>query len=304
ASYAAHYLGGDKEEYDAFNSDELIDGNSTAWNAMFNLANAGLTSDVAYTNLSQYLDIPNFIDYLLMNFYAANTDWPWHNWNAARRRVPGAGFHFFSWDAEWTFGIGNDVNTDRTGETGGAPGVLYSKLRVHPEFRLQFGDHAQKHLFDGGALTPGPAQARWMQRAAEIDRAIVGESARWGNGNTRQTWLTAQAAVLAWFPQRTSIVLNQLRNAGLYPLLNAPLFSSLGGLVPPGYPLALTNTNPSGAIYFTLDGADPRLWGGGLAGTAQLYSPPLVLSNATFVRARVRDGTNWSALIEATFYVV
>jgi len=306
ASYAAHYLGGEKEEYDAFNSDELIDGNRAAWDTMLAIAAAGVTNDVAYTNLSEYLDIPNLIDYLLLNFYAANTDWPWHNWNAARRRVPGAGFHFFNWDAEWTFGIGNDVNTDRTGigSADGAPGRLYAALRAHPEFRRQFADHAQKHLLKGGALTAAPAEARWMQRAAEIDRAIVGESARWGSGNTRQTWLTAQTAVRAWFPQRGTILLNQLRNAGLYPLLQAPAFSQLGGLVPPGFALTLANPNPSGTVYFTLDGSDPRLWGGALAPTAQAAVAPLVLNNAIFLRARVRDGLNWSALVEATFYVV
>lgn len=304
ASYAASYLGGEKEGYDAFNSDELIDGDTGAWNTMFNIANAGVTNDVAYTNVSQYLNIPNFIDYMLMNFYAANTDWPWHNWNAARRRVPGAGFHFFCWDAEWTFGIGNDVNTDRTGETGGSPGTLYTRLRQHPEFRMQFADHAQKHLFNNGALTPAVTDARWMKRAMEIDRAIVGESARWGGGNTRQTWLTAQSAVRSWFPVRTAILINQLRNAGLYPQLNAPGFSQLGGLVAPAYPLVITNGNISGLIYFTLDGSDPRLWGGGLSASAQLYSAPLVLTNAAFVRARVRDGANWSALVEAAFYIV
>ena len=47
--------------------------------------------------------------------------------DAIRRRVPGAGFHFFSWDAEWTFGIGNDVNTDRTGETAGSPKTMSAK---------------------------------------------------------------------------------------------------------------------------------------------------------------------------------
>src|SRR4030095_12344474 len=62
--------------------------------------------------------------------------------------------------------------------------------------------------------------------------------------------------------------------------------------------------NPSGTIYFTKDGSDPRLWGGAISPTAQLYSTPLVLTNATFLRARVRDGANWSALVEATFYVV
>jgi hypothetical protein len=268
---------------------------------MFAIASAGVTNDVAYTNLNRYLNIPNFIDYMMMNFYAANTDWPGHNWNAARRRIPGAGFHFFCWDAEWTFGIGNDVNTDRTGigAGDGSPGRLYAALRGHPEFRREFGDHAQKHLLNGGVLTPGPAQARWMQRATEIDRAIVAESARWGAGNTRQTWLSAQASVLSWFPQRASILLNQLRNAGLYPQISAPGFSALGGLVPPGYALALTNPNPSGVIYFTTDGSDPRLWGGALAPAAQLYSTPLVLTNATLLRARVRDGANWSAHVEA-----
>jgi len=304
ASYASHYLGGEKEEYDAFNSDENIDGNTVAWNTMFSIAGGGITNDVAYTNISRYLNIPNFIDYMLMNFYAATTDWPWHNWNAARRRVPGAGFHFFSWDAEWTFGIGNDVNTDRTGLNDGSPGRLYAALRAHPEFNREFGDHAQKYLFNGGALTPAVAEARWMKRATEIDRAIVPESARWGGGHTRQTWLTAQSAVRSWFPVRTAILLNQLRNAGLYPQLNAPGFSPFGGLVAPGYPLVITNSNPSGAIYFTLDGSDPRRWGGGLSASAQLYTTPLLLTNAAFVRARVRDGANWSALIEATFYIV
>jgi len=304
ASYAASYLGGEKEEYDAFNSDELIDGDSGAWNTMFSIANAGITTDASYTNLSQYLNIPNFIDYMLMNFYGGNGDWPWHNWNAARRRVPGAGFHFFSWDAEWTFGIGSSVGTDRTGLSDGSPGRLYAALRAHPEFRVQFGDHAQKHLFNGGILTPAAADALWMKRATEIDRAIVGESARWGSGYTRDTWLSAQGAVRSWFPQRGAILVNQLRNAGLFPSLNAPAFAPFGGLVPPGYSLALTNPNPSGAIYFTTDGADPRLWGGGLAASARLYSGPLTMTNAAFLRARVRDGANWSAIVEAPFYIV
>jgi PA14 domain-containing protein/CotH protein/Big-like domain-containing protein/chitobiase/beta-hexosaminidase-like protein/lamin tail-like protein/Ig-like domain-containing protein len=304
ASYAAHYLGGEKEEYDAFNSDELIDGTVNAWNTMFAIANAGVSNDIAYTNISGYLNIPNFIDYMLMNFYAATTDWPWHNWNAARRRMPGAGFHFFSWDAEWTFGIGADVNTDRTSESAGSPGRLYSTLRAHPEFRREFGDHAQKHCFNNGALAPGPAEARWLERAVEIERSVVPESARWGNGNTLQTWQAAEASVRSWFPQRTAILVNQLRAAGLYPGINAPIFSQFGGLVPPGYNLSISNANAAGVIYFTLDGSDPRRWGGAVSPTAQIYSAPIVLANAAFIRARIFDSGNWSAVVEANFYVV
>ena len=143
-----------------------------------------------------------------------------------------------------------------------------------------------------------------MRRANEIDRAIVPETARWGYGNTRNTWLSSQSSVRSWFPQRTSILLNQLRNAGLYPQINAPSFTPAGGLVPPGYGLALVNPNPSGTIYFSTDGSDPRLWGGAPAPGAQIYATPLLLTNALPLRARVRDGGNWSALVEATFYVV
>lgn len=304
ASYAAHYLGGEKEEYDAFNSDELIDGTADAWNTMFAIASAGVSNDIAYTNISGYLNIPNFIDYMLINFYAANVDWPWHNWNAARRRMPGAGFHFFSWDAEWTFGIGASVNTDRTTESAGSPGRLYSALRAHPEFRREFGDHAQKHCFNNGALTPGPAEARWLDRAVEIERSVVPESARWGNGYTLQTWQAAEASVRSWFPQRTAILVNQLRAAGLYPTINAPIFSQFGGLVPPGYQLSISNSNPAGVIYFTSDGRDPRRWGGSVSPAAQSYSAPIALTNAAFIRARVFDGANWSAVVEAGFYVI
>ena len=33
-----------------------------------------------------YLDVDNFIDYILVNAYAAVADWPDNNWVAARER--------------------------------------------------------------------------------------------------------------------------------------------------------------------------------------------------------------------------
>jgi len=304
ASYAAHYLGGDKSEYDALNSDELIDGTTDAWNALFATVNAGISTDAAYTNISQQLDIPNFIDYMLLNFYAANTDWPGHNWNAARRRVPGALWHFFSWDAEWVFGLYLGGTDDRTGVSDGAPGQIYAALRNHAEFRRELADHAQKLCFNGGALTPAAALARWDNRAAELDRGIVGELARWGGGNTRETWLAANNTVRSWFPQRSTVLISQLRNAGLYPTVDAPGLTPFGGLLPPGSSLTLTNPNGAGTIYYTLDGTDPRLWGGNLNLAAKVYSSPIVVTNAGIIRARIRNGTTWSALVETPFYIL
>jgi hypothetical protein len=61
------------------------------------------------------------------------------------------------------------------------PLALWEALRFNAEFRLRVADHAQKYLFNGGPLTKEVAKARWQNRMDEIDRAIVGESARWGD---------------------------------------------------------------------------------------------------------------------------
>lgn len=305
-SFAASYLGGDKSEYDAFTPDEVIAGTYDAYNTLLSIANAGITNDVAYTNISQYLDIPNFINYMLMNFYGANTDWPVHNWNAARRQMDGAGLHFFSWDAEWVLGIQNTPTTDRTGVTAsdGVPSAIYAGLRQHSEFRRLFGDLAQKYCFNGGALTPEKTLARWNARSKELDLAVIGETARWGNGYTRDTWLAAEDNVRTWFPTRTATLISQLRAASLYPSVNAPDLLPFGGLIPAGSSLVLSNSNSAGYIFYTTDGSDPRLWGGLVSSSAKRYTDPITPTNAVTIRARVRQGATWSALVEATFYLL
>ena len=50
-----------------------------------------------------------------------------------------------------------------------------------------------------------------------------------------------------------------------------------------------------GEIYFTLDGADPRASGGGVAGGAQSYQAPMPLKPGARVFARIRHEDRWSA---------
>jgi hypothetical protein len=80
-----------------------------------------------------------------------------------------------------------------------------------------------------------------------------------------------------------------------------PRFSQNGGEFVSGFQLTLTHTNSSGVIYYTFDGSDPRGLGGITNSLA--YSGPLSLTNTTHLMARVKSGTNWSALRQATFNV-
>ena len=314
ADFAASYNGGEKEQYDALNSSEPVDGTKDAWNTMMGIANGGLSSSAAYANIRQYLDVDNLIDYMIVNFYGGNIDWDDHNWYAARKREPGAGYQFYSWDAERTL---EDPFYNRTGvNQNDKPSRLYAQLRQNAEFRLLFADHVHEHFFNGGVLTPEKVREALLRRKEEIDRAVVGESARWGDSKvptapfTRNVhWLNEVNRILTgYIPGRTNTVLGQLRVDQLYPAVanGAPVFGRFGGTVPRGYALSMARAAgapATGVIYYTLDGSDPRLPGGAPSPSAIEYTGPVTLDAPATVRARVRNGTTWSAMTQAPFAI-
>ena len=302
ADFGSSYYGGKKEEWDALNSypRNVVDGTATAWQTAHSIANGGVTSQAAHDNLKEYVDMENLIDYMLLNFYGGNQDWDDHNWYAGRHRVPGAGFKFWSWDAERTLESITGNNRTGVGQSD-KPSRLFSQLKQNTEFRMQFADHAHKHLFNGGALSPVQAGARYQKLANVIDRAIVGESARWGDSQrstpyTRNgVWVTERNRLLnQYFPARTNAVLGHLRghNPRLYPNTDAPVFSQHGGHVASTTELTMTST--SGQIYYTVDGSDPRLPGGGINPLAVTYD------GAVSTTTLVPSGSIWKFLDNGT----
>ena len=114
---------------------------------------------------------------------------------------------------------------------------------------MAFADRIHRHFFNVGALTTNAVIQSWMRRAAQLDTAIVAESARWGDSmpkqalspspypayrldspyNRNEDWLGEQTRLLtSYFPNRSNIVLDQLRAAGLYPNVAAPVFHQHG----------------------------------------------------------------------------
>ena len=98
-----------------------------------------------------------------------------------------------------------------------------------------------------------------------------------------------------------------LRDAGLWPVTEPPIFSRYGGVVPPGYGLTMTSSvatpGQTATLYYTLDGSDPRLAGGARNPAAQTYTGPVPLNQVLTVKARARNNATgeWSPLTEATF---
>ena len=60
---------------------------------------------------------------------------------------------------------------------------------------------------------------------------------------------------------------------------------------------------PDDSVFYTLDGSDPRLPGGGVSPTAISYTGPVLLAESTLVTARARgQNGGWSAKVDAVFY--
>lgn len=323
--FGANYLGGTDEEYDVYDQGGLASGTSTAYQAMVGIS--GLNNNANYELMKQYLDVTEFSDYMLLHYFAGHQDWGnSKNWYALRKRVSGAEgrFRYFPWDGECI--LLND-NINRVTSTD-VPSGLFTKLDDNAQFRLDFADRVHKHMIaPDGALTRQANTVRWDYWQAIMDKPIVAESLRWGDYRrdvhqyqeglfqlyTREDhWLPEnQRKVNSYFVTRGTTVLNQFRSAGLYPSLDAPEYRQstvagpiiASGAVAAGYVVAMRNPG-AGVIYYTTNGSDPRVYySGEVAAAALTYSTPLVLGTTITLKARVLNGTTWSALNEATFTV-
>lgn len=176
--YAEHQ-GGEAEHWQV-NADFSV--TTPRWTEMMAIANsAAIATPAGYQAILPYLDVANFADYMLLHFYADSEDWPLKNGYAAANPVSGDGkFRFSVWDQEIAL---DKFSWNRYNANSGAtsPGPLFQRLRLNPEFRLLFADRVKKQMFDGGALSLPESSARYLEVAAKIDKAIVAESARWGD---------------------------------------------------------------------------------------------------------------------------
>lgn len=335
ADHMANYFGGEQEDYDTVNSSVATNGDLVAYNEMMDLAYSSIQTSATYAAIQEYLDIDAFIDYMILNGYVGNRDWDIHNWRAGRKREPGAKYLFYPWDTEFAVSnVGGGVfpsppdfettslATNVFNNNGNRrPTGLQQRLELNAEYRQRYADRVRLHFFNGGPLSPEVAGETWNVRAEPMMDAIVAESARWGDHRrdvndgrwtpadfdlyTRDDHYlpTNQWLVDTYIPQRSDIVLEQMRNANLYPEIDALELSQHGGRLSFGSSITISG---DGTIYYTTNGNDPRLTGGNVNGAAQTISSggalPITESLTLSVRSRAGNG-EWSALTQVDFSV-
>jgi hypothetical protein len=329
--FSATYLGGDPETWDAVNSGEVKNGSLEAWDRFVAAARTartladyqrlrGLTPEgIRNPEFPVRLDANNYIDYMLVNMWGGNWDWPFKNfWFGRDQTGAVGGFRFYIWDYENTMGNNRarsplNMVSPQPGTEDAGVGAPHNRLRNIEEYRVAFADRVHRHFFDNGVLTPSNLLARYAELAERVRLAILPESARWGDDHHNPPqdpsdwereldWIRS-----TYLPQRSAIVLQQFRAANLYPSVSAPVF--LPSQSAPDDPGALLITAQAPELYYTTNGADPRLPGGAIHPDATfvasdpdrsaiLASAELRLAQPVTVLARSRENGAWSALAE------
>lgn len=134
---------------------EVIAGNATRWNEFYNyITTTDLSNPAAYAYVQTQMDVDQYINYIIAEIYAANTDWPHKNVRVWRSYEPGSRWRWMLYDLDSAFGNHFDTgiihNTSKlalatTGKSA-YHGAILVQLSQNPEFRAEFVQRFATHL--------------------------------------------------------------------------------------------------------------------------------------------------------------
>ncbi len=327
--YTSETYGGEESDWFAVSHGGDIKGNDDRYDYLRGgLKNKDMSVAENYQELTEHLDIDNFIDYLLVHWYTNTGDWPQNNWYGGLRNPSSSEgplpMKFFAWDGEWSWDLPHgsirsiapdpedtwvhpDFRANDGKQTSRVIANLFNSAKDNELFIRRLGDRAYQHLANGGALTDASSTARFTAITDYLRNPVVAESARWGDALdtnndgsplfTRDNqWTTEVADIISYIDGRAPKLITALRDEGYYPEIDPPTYQQHGGEITPGFELEISPPDPNtqGEIRYTLDGSDP-------AENGILYDSPILLTESTRVLARITDGDEWSAAADATF---
>ena len=229
--FGKSHLGGKKSDIDVIkieedggNHHEASEGDMEAWNQMVSIA-AKAANKKFYIQLDTLLDKDAFIDYMLINQYAGNTDWDHHNWYAIRRKGPDSqGFRFLCWDSEIIFESERENVLGKNNGSATPTGIFHNLLR-NEQFARRYLHRAKEVFAEDGMLGPSSVVEVWDSLYYTLETAIYDEAARWGDYRRDvHQWQSAgqlytvdkhymderRRLTNQYFPHRSDIVLNSI----------------------------------------------------------------------------------------------
>jgi uncharacterized protein YjiK len=171
---------------------------SNVWQQAYGNAQISPAVTSAYATITNpaegnCINVTNLVDYILLNAFIANTDWPAHNYLAVRREDQP--WQFMSWDAEYAarkatpldINIMSRLTLDQGSGYSGSrgPATIYRMLRYAPAFRALVRQRLTALTTGAGPLAvsalPTSATSTFTAELNRFDPLVEAELGRWGD---------------------------------------------------------------------------------------------------------------------------
>ncbi|MCB0852935.1 MAG: chitobiase/beta-hexosaminidase C-terminal domain-containing protein, partial [Bacteroidetes bacterium] len=104
AGFMTSYFGGDVSDWMTLNHNGVKSGDPARFDYLTGtLANRDMTIQANYDEIQEYLDLKNYIDYLMVTWMTGMVDWPVNNYYGGNRNNPPEPFNYYTWDGEWAW---------------------------------------------------------------------------------------------------------------------------------------------------------------------------------------------------------
>lgn len=339
ASAGARMYGGNKDDYSSFKKMDVRDEGPEngepflsymnrlyqAWSKHSKQSYANsytgdmdMKQQANYEKAATLFDLDRFCNYMLVEYWSGNGDWPFNNWVAVGSPQQGVPYRFYLWDTENALSYNGAEGDWRMARKPGerfdddqtrSPAFLERALTNSTEYVVKMMDSAHNLVREGGPLSQDRLSAHFNELRAYGESFLFAEEARWGayrkdyqsknEIHGLAEWRTVtDACYNNWIAsgKRTRFFLNELSKRGFYPRHFTPEFTTNAASTV----ATMTRLDATNTVYYTTDGSDPReAWTGAVAATAMAYdfATEISLTGGGELKARSRtpDG-KWSYL--------
>lgn len=310
-NFLANHLGGESENYfyakgkDSGASDDREGEAGQSKTRFFKATSKNYTS-IPYSQMQNWVMVDESVASFLVHGYANPGDGPQYYYGNSNN--PPGPVVWIPWDIEDSFdggsrrtgdpSVDNMLDDKKSGDNG------FEAFWTNIDFRMRFNDLVYRHFFNDGVMTDENVIAAWDRLNDYIYKAIVCESARWGDERSSNPmdrdneWDEARLAVRNDLKGRAEDFISKLQDEGFFSRLLAPLFTSNLS------ELSIHRDGDKGYVYYTLNGPDPRTWDLSASTSPDAVmimgkDTSMIINSVTVIKARTKNGKEWSPLHKA-----
>lgn len=213
AKMSERIFGGDADNYNTIKHyNQVSDGSGFDYRRMISTI-----SNLTYEAVCAAVDMPAYIDYLLVENVIGNREWPDNNFIVTHSPKDGVKCHYFVWDCETAYdALTANYVTKIPDDKQSSPQNLHIALMRHEAYRRDYSRHARKHLLEaGGSLTVEAITNRIVELADVLRSPLQCECARWGTDAVKAGYDGVVDKLVSSAVKRHATFVSQLEKAGL-----------------------------------------------------------------------------------------